>query len=489
VEASDRLDLPDFFIIRSGFLYVAALGWGMPSSGTSFSHPAVVLPDVSAEVLARYGKPAPRYTSYPPIPAWSRSIGPAEYGAALEAAADPATGPLSVYVHLPFCPQRCLYCGCNVTITRREETVDRYLDRLEQELGLVTRQLGPSRRAVQLHLGGGTPNHLDPTRLARLRAMLDRHFDLDGAEAGIEIDPRLLVPGRLAAIRELGFDRVSFGVQDLDPVVQRAIGRVQPFELVQRSIDDARTAGFDSVNVDLIYGLPEQTLLRFARTIESVVELGPDRIACFGYAHVPKMQPHQRALERYGHPDTIGRFALNRLAIEGFTAAGYAWVGLDHFVRPGDPLARAAATGTLYRNFNGYTTMPATHLVAVGMSAIGEVAGWQVQNDAELPGWHAAIERGELATVRGHRLTDDDYRRRAAILSLMCDLTLPASRAAGLEREVARLAAYAADGLVEHDGADLRVTPLGRVFLRTLCTAFDAYLPAATAPVPMSQAV
>jgi oxygen-independent coproporphyrinogen-3 oxidase len=461
----------------------------MPSTGTSSRQTAVVLPDVSAEFLARYGQPAPRYTSYPPIPAWSRTIGPADYEAALETAADPATGPVSVYVHLPFCPRRCLYCACNVTITRRVETIDRYLDRLEQELGLVTRRLGTRRRAGQLHLGGGTPNHLDPARLARLRAMLDRHFDLGGAEAGIEIDPRLLVPGQLATVRDLGFNRVSFGVQDLDPVVLRAIGRVQPIEQVQWAIDEARAAGFASVNVDLIYGLPEQTLLRFARTIESVVELGPDRIACFGYAHVPTMQPHQRALERYGHPDTIGRFGLNRLAIEGFTAAGYAWVGLDHFVRPDDPLARAAATGTLYRNFNGYTTMPATHLVAVGSSAIGEVAGWQVQNETELARWQAAIERGELATVRGHRLTGDDYRRRAAILSLMCDLALPAARAAGLEAETARLAAFAADGLVEHDGEDIRVTPLGRVFLRTLCTAFEAYLPAPTSPVRMSQAV
>lgn len=461
----------------------------MPSNGSPAGPAAVVLPDVSAELLGRYARPAPRYTSYPPIPAWSRTIGPAEYARALEAAAEPASGPLSIYVHLPFCPRRCLYCGCNVTISRRSDVANRYLDRLEQELGLVTRHLGRKRLATQLHLGGGTPNHFDPGQLARLRDLLDRHFELGGAEAGIEIDPRLLLPGHLAAIRALGFERVSFGVQDLDPVVQRAIGRIQPLEQVRRSIDDARAAGFASVNLDLIYGLPEQTLLRFARTIESVAELAPDRIACFGYAHVPRMQPHQRALERYTHPDTVARFALNRLAIEGLTAAGYVWVGLDHFVRPGDPLARAALTGGLSRNFNGYTTMPATHLVGLGTSAIGEVAGWQVQNDSDLAGWHAAVAGGRLATVRGHRLTDDDRRRRAAILGLMCELTLPAERLIGLEAEAARLAGFEADGLIERGAGDFRVTVLGRVFLRTICTAFDAYLPDAAAPAPMSQAV
>jgi oxygen-independent coproporphyrinogen-3 oxidase len=353
----------------------------------------------------------------------------------------------------------------------------------------VTRRLGRGRQATQLHLGGGTPNHLDAGQLARLREMLDRHFELSGAEAGIEIDPRLLEPGDLAAIRALGFGRVSFGVQDLDAVVQRAIGRLQPLDLVRRSIDDARAAGFASVNFDLIYGLPEQTPLRFARTIESVVELGPDRIACFGYAHVPRMQPHQRALERYAQPDTVARFALNRLAIEGLTAAGYRWIGFDHFVRPGDPLARAALTGGLSRNFNGYTTMPASHLVALGTSAIGEVAGWQVQNDGDLAGWHGAVGAGELATVRGHRLTEDDDRRRAAILGLMCDLALPDSRTIGLEAEAAQLAGFEADGLVERSDDGFRVTVLGRVFLRTLCTVFDAYLPAAATPQPMSQAV
>lgn len=447
------------------------------------------VPDVPPELLAKYGRPAARYTSYPPIPAWSRSIGPVEYRAALEGAAQDLTEDLSLYLHLPFCPQRCLYCGCNVTITRRRGALEAYLDRLRDELGLVIGILGRGRRVAQLHVGGGTPNYLDDGQLERLWRMLDARFTLAAnADTSIEADPRLSAVEQLARLRALGFRRVSFGVQDLDPVVQRAIGRLQPAEQVCRTIEAARDAGFEAVSVDLIYGLPEQTPDRFRRTIERIVELGPDRVACFGYAHVPAIQPHQRALERYPLPDAAERLALNRIAIDGLTKAGYAWIGLDHFARAGDPLTRAAMAGHLHRNFNGYTTMPAGHLIAAGMSAIGEVGGWLVQNDGDLSGWHAAIARKEFATVRGHRLTEDDRRRRAAILSLMCNLELPTRLAAGLEQELERLTALAADGLVKQGAGAVAVTPLGRYCLRTLCTVFDAYLPADPAP-RMSRAV
>jgi oxygen-independent coproporphyrinogen-3 oxidase len=456
--------------------------------GSPFRAPT--LPDVPPELLAKYGRTVPRYTSYPPIPAWSRSIGPTEYRAALESASqDPATD-VSLYLHLPFCPRRCLYCGCNVIITRRRGALDAYLDRLRDELDLVTAILGRGRGLTQLHVGGGTPNYLDDSELERLWQVLDARFTTAAnLDASIEVDPRLSAAEQLARLRGLGFRRVSLGVQDLDPHVQRAIGRLQPAEQVRRTIEAARDVGFEGVNIDLIYGLPEQTPDRFRRTIETIVELGPDRVACFGYAHVPAMQPHQRALERYPLPDAAERLTLNRIAIEGLTEAGYTWIGLDHFARPGDPLTRAALAGQLYRNFNGYTTMPAVHLIAAGLSAIGEVGGWLLQNDSDFSGWHAAIARGEFATIRGHQLTDEDRRRRAAILSLMCHLELPKRLAAGLEPELERLTAYAADGLIECQSEALSVTPLGRLFLRTLCTAFDAYLPAQPDSSPMSRAV
>jgi len=447
------------------------------------------VPDVALELLTKYARPAPRYTSYPPIPAWSASVGPADYRAALATVAQASSHPLSVYVHLPFCPRRCLYCGCNVAITRRQDPVDAYLDRLEGELNLVCSILGAGRRVVQLHLGGGTPNHLDLGRLERLHRMLDQGFDLAGAEASVELDPRLCDRAQLALLRRLGFTRASLGVQDLDPVVQRAIGRVQDRDVVRRAIEDAREAGFEGINLDLIYGLPEQTPERFAHTIAAVLALGPDRVACFGYAHVPSVRPHQRALERFDLPAAAERFALNRVAIEGLTSAGYEWIGLDHFVRPGDPLAIAARTGLLHRNFNGYTTMPASHLIAAGMSAIGEVGDTLVQNDGDLLGWHGRIARGELATVRGHLLTEEDRRRRTAILSIMCRLELPARLSMGLEPEYERLAGFAADGLVERRESSIVVTPIGRYFLRTLCTVFDAYFESGSAARPMAHAV
>ena len=448
----------------------------------------VSAPEVPRELLLKYGHPAPRYTSYPPIPAWDRSIGPAEYRAALESAAREQAEPLSLYIHLPFCRRRCLYCGCNVVITRRRSVLETYLDRLRQELDQVTRSLGRDRAVVQLHLGGGTPNYPEDDELERLWRIIGEHFTLTAdADTSIEADPRFSTPEQLRTLRALGFRRVSFGVEDLDPRVQQATGRVHPPEQVRRTIEAAREAGFQGINIDLMYGLPEQTPDRFRRTIETIVELAPDRVACFGYAHVPALRPHQRALERYPLPGSAERFTLNRTAIEGLTAAGYVWIGLDHFARPDDALALAARTGRLHRNFNGYTTRPAGHLIAAGMSAIGEVGGLLVQNDGDLAAWHAAIAEGRLATVRGRRLTEDDRRRRAAILSLMCDLELPLALAQGLDQELERLLEFAADGLVERRGDAVIVRPIGRYFLRTLCSVFDAYLPAAEENRPMAR--
>jgi oxygen-independent coproporphyrinogen-3 oxidase len=445
--------------------------------------------DLFADLLARYDRRAPRYTSYPPIPAWSAAVGPSAYRDALAVAGADPGATFSLYVHLPFCPRRCLYCGCNVVITRRRGALEAYLDRLEQEVELVVRVIGERRRVTQLHLGGGTPNYLDDVELERLWRILDRPFDLAAAtDTSIEVDPRLGAAEQLARLSALGFRRVSFGVQDLDSQVQQAIGRVQPLYMVRHAIESARTAGFAGVSLDLIYGLPEQTVETFGRTLDAIVELAPDRVACFGYAHVPTMYPHERALERYHLPDPQQRFALQRLAAERLTGAGYTWIGLDHFAAAHDELSIAAAEGKLHRNFNGYTTMPADHLLGLGMSAIGEVAGTLVQNAADLAEWHARIDRGDLATVRGHRLTDDDRRRRAAIQSLMSNLELPLSLIEPCDG-LSSLLAFAQDGLIDLRDDRLVVTPIGRYFLRTLCTAFDAYFPNGSGAQPMSRAV
>ncbi|HET7598711.1 MAG TPA: oxygen-independent coproporphyrinogen III oxidase [Gemmatimonadales bacterium] len=456
-----------------------------------FTDPAEAFRGITPELLNRLGRPVPRYTSYPPVPAWGRDFGAAAYREALERAAAEPGVPLSVYVHLPFCALRCLYCGCNVRITSRKDRIDAYLDRLEREMDLVTEVLGRGRRVSQIHLGGGTPNYLADAQLERLGGMLRERFRMDSwADASIEVDPRHASAGQFAVLRKLGFCRMSLGVQDLDPEVQQAIGRIQPLELVRRVAYEARAAGFGSVNLDLIYGLPRQTEAGFAATIESVLTLAPDRIACFGYAHVPTVQPHQRALERYGLPEAQRRFALNRVAIEMLVGGGYRWIGFDHFARPDDALAIAAASGRLHRNFNGYTVMPAKHLLAFGMSAISEVGGCLAQGDGNLSGWEAAIDAGRLPVVRGHRLTADDLARRAAILDLMCRLELPASVGEGaLAGSFERLLAFAEDGLVEGGDARVRVTPRGRLFLRTLCSVFDAYLPDAPAERPMARAI
>ena len=446
--------------------------------------------DLAPELIARYSRPAPRYTSYPPIPAWSRDIGPLDYREALEAVGGDPSEPVSLYLHLPFCPRRCLYCGCNVLITREREKLDRYLERLGEEFDLVCRSIGLGRRVAQLHLGGGTPNYFDGGQLRRLWRTITERFTLaPDADLSIEADPRLATAEQLGLLHDMGFDRVSFGVQDLDARVQQAIGRWQPTDQVRETVARARAAGFVGINVDLVYGLPEQTPDSFRRTVDSVIELAPDRIACFGYAHVPAMQRHQRARERYRIPGDGERLELFRVAVEGLTGAGYEWIGLDHFAGPGDALAAAWKAGRLHRNFNGYTTMPARHLIGAGMSAIGEVAGLLVQNVNDLGSWQSAVGSGDLATVRGHLLSDADRRHRAAILSLMCRLELPLGLAEGLEPSLHRLLEFTDDGLVERRGESIAVTPLGRYFLRTLCTAFDAYLPASHERRPMSRAV
>lgn len=438
------------------------------------------------ELLDRYNRPGPRYTSYPTVPVWSAQTTAADYRQALRDLAAHPDDVLSVYVHLPFCESRCHYCGCNATVTRRPEVVDAYLDRLEREITTVTDLMGARRQTVQVHWGGGTPNFLTADQTRRLFGLLNDRFNLDfDGELSIEVDPRIGSREQLELFRSLGFNRISLGVQDIDVVVQQAIGRIQPVELTLGLFEASRELGFSSVNLDVVYGLPSQTPDTFARTLEAILALGPDRVACFSYAHVPWVKPNQKRVDTTLMPDPYTKFQLFQMAIDMFTNAGYEWIGMDHFAKRDDELSVALRERRLHRNFMGYTTRPAPHMLAFGMSSISELAGYYIQNDAKLGDYQKAIDAGDLPVVRGHRMSDDDRMRRAAINHLMCNLELPydmpardfgAAGAAFVVDAAERLRPYAEEGFVAYEADRLVVTDLGRLFIRNLCMELDAYL-------------
>ena len=462
-----------------------------PTSGTTSFPVRTPLPVIALtpreELLLQHARPGPRYTSYPPVPAWTRPFGPGDYREALEEVARRREDSLAVYVHLPFCADRCAYCGCNATVTRHAHVVDRYLDRVEAEIGLVVGIMGRDRRVEQMHWGGGTPNLLDPNQTVRLHRILSDAFRFHRtAERSIEIDPRLGDGAQMHLYRELGFNRVSLGVQDLDPEVQQAIGRIQPGERTRRVFDDARTAGFESINLDLVYGLPRQTPETLARTLDTILEWGPDRIASFGYAHLPQLRPNQKQVDARWMPDSRARLGLFTDTVERLEQGGYRWIGLDHFALPGDSMSRAQAERALARNFMGYVTDPAPHLLAFGSSSIGEVSGCYVQNEPHLGRYQGTVDEGGLPVVRGHRLSREDLRRREAIHGLLCNLdlaegSLPDAWRGGSD-PWAPLRHFEEDGMVEIGEGRARVTRLGRFVLRSICMTLDESLPDAVGP-------
>jgi oxygen-independent coproporphyrinogen-3 oxidase len=442
---------------------------------------------VSLDLLRRYDVPGPRYTSYPTAPLWKEELTPADTEELLRAsssAAEPA--PLSLYFHLPFCERLCYFCGCTVVITgSRHAGEEAYVDSILAEVDWAAERVGRDRPVVQLHWGGGTPTYFPPALLERLARGILRRFSLaPSAEVGVEVDPRVTTDAHLDTLAALGFNRLSMGVQDFDPRVQAAINRIQPFEDTRRLVERARSLGFPSVNVDLIYGLPHQTPETFSRTIDRVLEIGPDRLAVYSYANVPWMKKHQNLLAPH-LPDEATKFGIFRTALERLTDAGYEYIGMDHFARPDDELARARRDRTLHRNFQGYTTKAGTDLLGFGMSAIGSIGRAYVQNRRELPAYRDAVARQGSATFRGIRLTDEDALRRAVIERLLCHgrvvkseieaafcIAFDAHFADALEK----LARCADDGLVELEAREVRATALGRVFLRNLAMPFDAYL-------------
>jgi oxygen-independent coproporphyrinogen III oxidase len=449
----------------------------------------VGFPAIAPDLIERYGVQAPRYTSYPTVPIWSESLGPAEYARALRAAGSRVDEPLSLYVHIPFCEQLCTFCGCSMVVLRSQGQVEAYLRSLEEEIALVAEALGDRRQLLQIHWGGGTPTSLDEEQIERLWRAITRHFTVaEGAEVAIEIDPAVTRPSQITRLRALGFNRLSLGIQDLDPKVQQTVNRIQSAEDTEALLRQARALGFKGLNVDLIYGLPYQTPATWTRTLERVLAMEPDRAAVYSFAYVPQVKHQQRLLPFAALPMGRDKLELFKLAYEAFEGAGFQPIGMDHFARPDDELTHALERRTLRRNFQGYTAAQVGEVVAFGATGISDIGGVYAQNVRPLPRYEASVGGGHLATERGYRLSPDDRMRREVIQQLMCNAEVDLGCDAG-ERfagELVQLRGLERDGLLEILGSKVAVTSLGRVFIRNIAMVFDAHL---NAPSRYSQTI
>lgn len=450
------------------------------------------------ELIRRYDVPGPRYTSYPTAPQFSHDFGEGDLREmATVSNGEPIRRPLSLYLHIPFCTSPCFYCGCNRIITRDQSRSEPYLTRLYREAALVAPLFDRDRNVEQVHFGGGTPNFLTPAQIAQALDVLRGHFSFARGErldCSIELDPRFVTPEQIGELAAAGLNRASLGVQDFDPQVQRAVNRVQGVEQTMAVIDACRRHGMKSVNVDLIYGLPGQSLEGFSRTLDTVLQVRPDRLAVYGYAHLPSLFRGQRQVDAADLPAPELKLGLLQCAIEKLGQAGYAYIGMDHFALPEDELARAQRSGDLHRTFMGYTTHAESDLVGLGVSAISHVGPSFSQNPRQIQDWEQAIDQGRLPVWRGMRLDEDDLIRAEVIQSLMCHGRLDwdaigrrhAIDCADYFRDaLARMAPLQADGLVELDARGLRATARGRLLLRIIAMCFDRYLPtAATQQTP-----
>ena len=442
---------------------------------------------ISDDLLKRFDVSGPRYTSYPTADRFVEAFTEADYIQALkQRSAGSMALPLSLYVHIPFCESVCYYCACNKVITRHHDRAAQYLRYLAREVELQVAHFGQGHAVSQLHLGGGTPTFLSDAELEDLMAMLRRHFTLaPGGEYSIEVDPRTVTEDRLRTLARLGFNRLSFGVQDFDPAVQKAVHRVQPAEQVFALVEAARRIGFESINVDLIYGLPLQTPESFARTLAQVNALRPDRIALYAYAHLPSRFKPQRRIVSAELPSPGDKLAMLSASLDALMGAGYVYVGMDHFALPDDALAVAKRQGRLHRNFQGYSTQPDCDLIGLGVSAIGRIGATYSQNAKTLAEYGDLLDQGRLPIVRGMALTRDDLLRRAVIMSLMCqgELQFESFELGHLidykryfERERAALQGMAEQGLVTIDPGGVQVTEAGWFLVRAIAMVFDKHL-------------
>lgn len=432
-----------------------------------------------AEFLPEYAlATVPRYTSYPPANRFDGNVGEGHYRRWLAGANARQT--LSLYVHVPFCKVLCWYCGCHTMVANRAEQVERYLGALRREIDLVAGAFSETPPVVHLHFGGGTPNLLSPDQFRSLVGTLQDRFSFASeAEIAVEVDPRNLSAGHIAAFKACGVGRVSLGVQDISPDVQKLINRIQPFELVERAVNDLRSAGISGINADLMYGLPGQTRDHVRRSAGAVAELEPDRFAVFGYAHVPWFKKHQQAIDEARLPGGAERLAQAEAVADVLEGAGYGPIGLDHYARPDDPLFLARQRGTLRRNFQGYSVDPATMLIGLGASSIGSLPQGFVQNEPHLGRYEAAIAEGRLPITRGLQLNDDDRLRGAIIEKLMCQLEFDAASFGNAGKDalavaLPSLSLMRIDGLVEIEGGFVRVTDAGRPYVRNIAACFDA---------------
>jgi oxygen-independent coproporphyrinogen III oxidase len=439
---------------------------------------------ISDAILEKYNRPGPRYTSYPTAPVWKEDFGPDDLEQYYVRAEELAT-PLSLYMHIPFCENLCLFCACTVSIQKDKNVAIPYLDALKREINHVAQSVSRERPVIQFHWGGGTPTYLSVAQMEDLFRYAHERFSFaPDAEIGIEVDPRVTSRAQLESLRRLGFNRLSMGIQDFQPKVQETIHRVQPYEMTRDLIVASREIGFQSINIDLIYGLPYQTADSFRATIDQALTLLPDRVAMFSYAHVPWLKKQQGSFASH-LPEGMEKFRIFRAGLEKFLSAGYLYIGMDHFARPGDELAIAQQNRTLHRNFQGYTTKAGADLYGMGVSAISSIGEAYAQNRREVPDYESTVAKRGIATMRGYRLSADDVLRRAVIGRLLCHTVILKHEVEAefgiafdeyFSAEMIRLGSARDEGLVALSSNEIRVTPLGRIFIRNVAMTFDRYL-------------
>jgi oxygen-independent coproporphyrinogen-3 oxidase len=442
---------------------------------------------VDIELLKKYDKAGPRYTSYPTAPYFHEGIGEQEYLKHIKSDnANIEDRDLSLYFHIPFCDTLCYFCGCNMMVTRNQNKIEQYIEYLEKEIILLKQYIDDDRKIRQLHWGGGTPTHLSPEQIRRLGGVINKYFDFtDDAEVGVEIDPRELTRDHMVALSEVGFNRCSMGIQDFDPKVQKAVNRIQPEKITSDAVGWSKELGFKSINLDLMYGLPYQNLTTYAETIDKVLKMNPDRLAVFNYAHLPNMIKHQQLIKEDWLPSGDQKLELLKLSIEKLNDAGYIYIGMDHFAKPDDELTIAMEKGTLYRNFQGYSTHAGINLIAIGISGIGMLSDVYVQNYKTLNEYYKAIDNNQLPVMRGVTLNEDDQLRREVITELMCNFRLDKSKFESkyeiqfddyFADALANLKSLEEDKLIVLGKDQLKVTDIGRLLIRNIVLNFDYYL-------------
>ena len=443
--------------------------------------------NIDFQVLKKFNQQGPRYTSYPTAPVFSPEFTSDDYVDEIRDTNQKGSDqPLSLYFHFPFCEKLCYFCGCNMRVTHDRALISEYNGYLKKEIDLLQPLMSRERKAAQMHWGGGTPTYLYPDEIRDIGGYIRERFEFEpDIEASVEIDPRNLTREHLVALREIGFNRTSFGVQDFDPMVQAAINRVQPESITRQTVTWARELGFQSVNLDLIYGLPHQTVATFTDTVDKIIDISPDRIAVFNYAHVPWLKKHQNVIPTESIPSADERLAILQMSIEKLIDAGYEYIGMDHFAKPTDELAIAQQNGTLYRNFQGYSTKAGCDVCAFGVSAISQFENIYAQNQKNIREYYARLDDGEAATAVGYRMTRDDHIRKDTIMQMMCNLEIDKRR---VEREfgidfedyffddIRKLDIFINEGLVENTGDVIRVKGSGILIIRNVAMCFDAYL-------------